>query len=168
MPLSGDPDARARQLANLQPGGDGPPAPETGNTRTLQHGGYARVSRDRLDAKVIELSDALAEDVPIVSTSDQLAIAELATKVCQLQDLRTYLAAHGFLDGDGDVRPAAELERKLSAQVDDKLDALGMTPRSRVKLGLDLSKAVAQAARERDDRVAAAKAAADARRGEAA
>lgn len=62
MPLSGDPDARARQLANLRPGARTAPP---GNRRALSHGGYAAVTRDRLDTKVREVYDALAADAPL-------------------------------------------------------------------------------------------------------
>ena len=136
-PLSRDPDARSRQLANLT---GQPPAPPPGNQRAASHGGYARIAEGRLEAKVAELAGALAEDVPVASPSDALAVAELAQKVCQLENLRGYLQAHGYLTDGGEVRPAADLERRLSAMVADQLDALGMTPRSRAKLGLDLQR----------------------------
>lgn len=138
-PASRDPEKRARQLANLR---GRPPAPEQGNQRATRHGGYSRIAAERLEAKVAELAEALGEDLPVRSRSDALAVAELATKVCQLEDLRGYLTAHGYLTASGDVRPAAELERRLSAQVDDKLDALGLTVRSRAKLQLDLTRSI--------------------------
>jgi hypothetical protein len=136
VPLSPNENARARQLANLRRGGE-VQRPEQPN---LQHGAYARVSQARLQVKVTEMRDALAEDVPVVSHADTMAITELAVKLCQLDGLRVHLAERGFLDDAGEVRPAAHLERQLSAQVDDKLDALGCTPRSRAKLGLDMAR----------------------------
>ena len=41
MPLSGDDQARGRQLANLKQGGTVAPA---GNQRAVKHGAYARVA----------------------------------------------------------------------------------------------------------------------------
>jgi hypothetical protein len=50
------------------------------------------------------------------------------------------LAARGYLDGKGNVRSAAELAGRMRREASDYLDALGMRPRSRAKLGLDLAR----------------------------
>jgi hypothetical protein len=38
------------------------------------------------------------------------------------------------------VRPAVELEGRLRREVADYLDAMGMSPRSRARLGLDVGR----------------------------
>lgn len=62
MPLSPDPRKRDRQLANLVPGARTAPP---GNRRAVAHGGYAAVARERLDARVAQVYDALAADAPL-------------------------------------------------------------------------------------------------------
>jgi hypothetical protein len=61
-PLSRNPRARDRQLANLAPR---PPAPPPGNQRRRTHGGYATIARERLDAKAREVFEAISEDAPL-------------------------------------------------------------------------------------------------------
>jgi len=141
--LSRRPAARARQLANLTAR---PPAPPSGNQRARRHGGYSTIALARLDAKAREVFDALAADAPM-RDADQLpaadaALVRLAAEcMCRIDTVSAYLAAHGVLDDKGNVRPAAELEGRLRREAADYLDALGMTPRSRAKLGLDVARA---------------------------
>lgn len=143
-PLSRDPEARRRQLANLRPV---PPRPAPGgNARALRHGGYAEVARDRIEDRVAELLDALATDAPLRDSEGELPAPDaaivhlLATALCRIETVEGYLTAHGYLTDEGDVRPAADLASRLRREAADYLDALGMTPRSRAKLGLDLSR----------------------------
>lgn len=136
MPLSPEQGARDRQLANLRRGGE-VQRPEQPN---LRHGAYARVSDDRVEAKVRVVRDALAEDAPVKSHADTVVLTEMAQATCRLEDVRVYIAQRGLLDEDGEVRPAVHLERRLVGQVLDIADALGMTPRSRAKLGLDMAR----------------------------
>ena len=70
--------------------------------------------------------------------------------------MNAYLAAHGYLDPKGGVRPAAELAGRMHREAADYLDALGMTPRARARLGLDLQHTVDRATArntEDDDRL---------------
>lgn len=136
MPLSPDDSARGRQLANLNRGG--PTIP--GNRSAVRHGAHARISRDRLEARVAEMRDALAEDAPVKSNADSVVLTELAQAQCRLDDVRSYITQHGLLTDKGEVRPAVELERRLVGQVLDISEAMGMTPRSRAKLGLDIQR----------------------------
>ena len=143
MPLSDREPARQRQLANLRPA---PPAP-LGNQRARRHGAYAAVARERLDAKVRELFDALSADAPLRDAFDELPAADAAAvriaaeALCRLDDLAAYLRDHGLLDEAGNVRSVVELESRLRREAADHLDALGMTPRSRAKLGVDTARA---------------------------
>jgi phage terminase small subunit len=142
-PLSDDPAKRGRQLANLRAA---PPAPP-GNDRTLQHGGYADIARERLEEKQREVFDALAADAPLrderggLPAADAPMVELLCTALCRLENVREYLARRGWQDGKGRPRPAVELESRLRKEAADYLDALGMTPRSRVRLGLDITRA---------------------------
>ena len=112
----------------------------------MRHGGYARVATARMEAKVAEVFDALAEDAPLrengqLPAADAALVRLAAECLCRIDTLSAYLAAHGLLDGKGNVRPAAELEGRFRREAADYLDALGMTPRSRAKLGLDVQRA---------------------------
>lgn len=141
MPLSRDPDKRSRQLANLRSA----PAAPSGNRRALRHGGYARIAAERLDEKVAEVFDALVADAPLRDADgglpevDHAAVHLAAEALCRLEDVRADVALRGVVDQrTGGVRPVVELERRLRLEALDYLEALGMTPRSRSRLGLEL------------------------------
>jgi hypothetical protein len=146
-PLSSDPEARERQLANLQ---SAPPAP-SGNQRARRHGGYADVARERVESRIAELLGGLAEDAPLraadggLPAHDTAIVHLLAVTLCRVESVETYLTAYGYLDAAGNVRPAADLAGRLRREAADYLDALGMTPRSRARLGLDLADAAGKA-----------------------
>ncbi len=164
MPLSSDPEKRARQLANLTPA---PPVPPDGNTRRLTHGGYATIVRARLDEKMREVFDALAGDAPLreadgsLPAADALVVELLAECICRRENLREYLADYGWRDDESKEPKTAvlDLERRLRREAAGYADALGMTPRSRVRLGLDVvrvrshvdaSRALSEARKEAD------------------
>jgi len=139
MPTSSDPAKRERQLANLRRGGT--PAPE-GNQHRVTHGAYAAIAAERLDAKVLEVFDALVEDAPLKHTADSAAIRVAAECLCRLDNVTGWLTDHGWLDEDNQPRTTIlEIEGRLRREAADHLDALGMTPRSRAKLGVDIARA---------------------------
>ena len=145
VPLSHDPHARGRQLANLVPA---PRAP-VGNQRARSHGGYAAVVRERLDVKVLEVADALGSDLPLrdaaggVPRADAVAVRLLAENLCRLDDVSAHLRDFGLFDqATGEPRPALDLERRLRAETLDLAESLGLTPRSRARLGLDVQRGV--------------------------
>ena len=145
-PTSRDPAKRAKQLANLRPA---PPAP-AGNALARRHGGYAVIVHERLEAKALEVFDALAADAPLrgptgdLPAPDVAQVRLLAEALCRLDTVSADVSAFGLLEQRGkrrgQVRPAAELEGRLRREVADHLDALGMTPKSRARLGLDLQR----------------------------
>lgn len=147
-PLSQRPEARQRQLDNLRRGG--PPAPP-GNRRAERHGGYARIAGRDLDAKRREVFDALSADLPLRDADgeppahDALAVRLLCEALCRLDNVSLYLDQHGWMTDDGEVRPAADLERRLRAEALDVARELGLTPASRSRLGLELVRTVASA-----------------------
>ena len=147
-PLSGDEAKRARQLANLRRGGN--PAPAE-NVRALTHGGYARIARAELDAKTREVFEALAADAPLrgpdgeLPAADALAVRLLAEALIRLDRVRAHVNDYGILDQEsGEVRPVVELEQRLRREAMEGAEALGMTPRSRSRLGLDLARTARQ------------------------
>jgi hypothetical protein len=161
---SQDPEARARSLANLKRGEN--PAP-VGNQRRLVHGGRSELLLRDVEQEVRELMDALGEAVPVrdvdggVPASDVTAIERAARALKRYRALAGWCDLHGRLydgrmigrraDGAkvireaGEVKPAAELEMRAERELAAALDALGMTPTSRSKLGLTLQRAAASA-----------------------
>jgi Phage terminase, small subunit len=143
MPLSKDPRRRRRQLANLR---NAPPAPK-GNQRARKHGGASPVESAQLEAKAHEVYDALAAQAPVrdargdLPAYDTAAVRLLAETLCRLESVRGWLDRYGTFDEKTKApRPAVDLESKLRREAHDYLDALGMTPRSRAKLGVDLGR----------------------------
>lgn len=152
MALSPDPRKRERQLANLRRGG------ATTGGRKPVHGGYAAVARDRLEAKAVEVYDALAADAPLrnadgsLPAADSVLVRLLAECLCRLDTISAHLRDHGILTPDGEVRSVVEVEGKLRREAADHAEALGMSPRARAKIGMDLVRAeVAAQSVEGDD-----------------
>lgn len=130
-------------LANLR----NAPPPAVGNQRARRHGGYAAVASKRMEAKVREVFDALAADAPLRDQVGELpaadgALVTLAAEcLCRLEDVSANVRDHGIFEAKGGaVRPAVELEGRLRREAADYLDALGCTPRSRARLGLDVAR----------------------------
>lgn len=145
MPLSADPEARAKQLANLRPGAR--TAPE-GNSRARRHGGYSEALVANVEAEIIELRDALGETAPLRDADGRVPAADLVAFERAARALRRYravdqwVALHGALDErTGDVKPAARLADDLGRSLDAILDRLGLTPAGRTRLGLDVARA---------------------------
>ena len=144
MPLSDDPDKRARQLANLKPR----PVPAPYGAR--RHGGYSTVTAERLAPRTREIFDALALDAPLRDQGGELPAADagivtlLAQALCRLEDVTGYIEETGWLDQKtGEPRTAVlEIERRLQSMAAGLMDKLGMTPASRARLGLDLARTI--------------------------
>jgi phage terminase small subunit len=141
-PLSGNSDARERQLANLR----NAPAAPAGNQRHRTHGGYARIAGEQMEAKAREVFEALAGDAPLRDTggglpaADTLAVRMLAECLVRLDRVAADVRDHGWKDErTGDQRPVIELETRLRAEALTWARELGMTPAARVRLGLDLA-----------------------------
>jgi hypothetical protein len=143
MPLSRDPERRRRQLANLS---KRPPSPPAGNQRARSHGAYAQVVAASLDAKVRTIFEALAADAPVrengaLPAADAVVVRLLAETLCRLDSVSEFLSRRGWQDDKGVPRPAIVVETRLRDQALDLARELGMTPRSRAALGLDLVRA---------------------------
>lgn len=144
-PTGGGGAGNPNSLANLRPGAG---RAGSGNTRALRHGGRSELLLRDVDAEVRDLLDALADAAPVreadgtLPAADAIAVERAARALKRYRHLAGWLDAHGRLDEKtGDVKPAAELELKAERELAAALDSLGMTPRSRAALGLDLSRA---------------------------
>ena len=140
---SSDPRKRERQLANLRPG---PPAP-AGNALARRHGGYAVVTARERDEKAREVFAALSADAPLrgpdggLPSADTAVVSLFARCLVQLERVEEDMADHGWRDRKtGEARPVVDLARRLRAEALDYAESLGMTPRSRARLGLDLQR----------------------------
>lgn len=140
--LSKDPEKRARQLANLKPP---TPAPK-GHQRGLKHGAHAPVPPARLDAKTEAIYAELAGDAPVRGPDGELprydrhAVLMLADCLCRLDGIREWLGPRSVVSRKGRVRSVVRHEARLRREAREWMDELGMTPRSRAKLGVDLAR----------------------------
>ena len=143
MALSPDPEIRARQLANLRPA---PPAPK-GNTRTLKHGARSAALIANVEDEVRAVLDALADAAPVrdadgaLPTHDLIAVETAARALRRHRSVSGWCDENGRLDPEtGEVRSAADYELRTERALTASLDALGMTPTARARLGLDLAR----------------------------
>jgi hypothetical protein len=144
-PLSRDEDARGRQLANLRPA----PAPPAGNVRALQHGAHARRATVIAAGSWAERIYAeLASEAPLRDSAGELPAHDrqlvelLASALARLQAVQSWLDTRPAVDEKGRPWPAEEAAVRLRREIAGHLDALGMSPRSRARLGLDLQRTV--------------------------
>ena len=145
MPLSSDPVKRARQLANLTAA---PPPPPLGNVRALTHAGTARkATLIQAGSWASLIYEQLETEAPLRATDgglpahDRQAVELLASALARLQNVEMWLAARPPIDEKGRPWAAEDTARRLRREVAGYLDALGMTPKSRAALGLDLVRA---------------------------
>ncbi len=124
----------------------GPKAPK-GNTRSVvHHGRTKRAVIPGTDEARAEIVEALAAAAPVRDTDGGLpaadaAIVELAAReLARIRNVDDWLAQRGVLDRRGHVRPAAGYLEKATSTLDRLLTSLGMNPRSRAVLGLDLAR----------------------------
>lgn len=104
-----------------------------GHELTLRHGAYADVA---LGPRVDELSGELEQLVPAYSPSDAIAVRLLGLALARLERAEAALEAAAPADMARlrtDALGWANSARRL-------LNDLGMTPTSRARLGLDLSR----------------------------
>lgn len=125
------------------------PSAEPGNRRAMIHGATENPHRERLEKKAKEVYDALAGDAPVrahdgsLPRHDSAMVTLLATTLCRLENVGTYLADYGWKDAQTKQprHHVLGLEAKLRKEAAEYLDALGMTPKSRARLGVDLVRA---------------------------
>jgi P27 family predicted phage terminase small subunit len=98
-------------------------------------------------AKEAEIVEALAEAAPVRASNGELpshdifAVKLLAQEWVRYENMSVYLSEHGWADEKGELRhPVTDMLGKSADRILRMLDAMGMTPKSRAKLGLDLVK----------------------------
>jgi hypothetical protein len=140
-PVSKDPEKAARQLANLRPF----PSPPAGNVRALKHGGAAREAtllragswQERIFAE-LEVEAPLRDRDGGLPAHDRQVVELCASALARLESVEGWLAMRPPLTEKGDPWPAEDMARRLRREVAGYLDSLGMTPKSRAVLGVDL------------------------------
>jgi hypothetical protein len=121
----------AEGKANLQPAGPG-------NRRAVTHGGYATLA---LAPRSAEIRVQLRELVPARMDADDAAISLLSFQLARIEAAADYLERHDLLDSRGRPRPVLKVLSTWENSAARLLDQLGLTPTSRAKLGLDLTRA---------------------------
>jgi len=159
MPLSRDPEKRKAQLANLRP--QPAPPPPLDNVRGLVHGGRARKATLVAAGSWTERIYAeLAAEAPLrdadggLPLHDRQAVELLASALARLQAVSAWLATRPALDERGRPWPGEDTAHRLRLEIARGLDGLGLTPRARVALGLDLVRAATSAADAEESRAA--------------
>lgn len=169
MPLSDDPDKRARQLANLPNMRGEPPANAwaPGASPALKHGLRSRApSKIVLDPIVREIEEALAADLPLknadgsVPAADRFAVELAAIALLRVRRVAAYLELHGDTDAQDNLRREFEAEGKAIEHAARMLDRLGCSPRARAALGVDVAR-MAQAGADPATLLSAAQAESD-------
>lgn len=119
-----------------------------GNAVGVRHGAHTRTNlpTHRVEAKTEEIADA----VPVrgqdggLHPSDRHAVAMLADVLVRIELASAHLAEVGMVNRTGRRKGEAHsLLRHISrweAQARDWMNDLGMTPRARAALGVDLAK----------------------------
>ena len=113
-----------------------------GNTVNLTHGGTSPRLVGPLSEELRADLAAMVEGTPAGAPQFALALGALATKLARLQLVSTWLADNGPIDDDGEVRGAAKWELELLSSIEKSLDALGLTPTTAARLGVDLVRGV--------------------------
>ncbi len=143
MPLSKDPRKRANQLANRR---NGPPALK-GNKHTLQHGASASPANiGGIPEARRELFEAIAASAPVraadgsLPAADAAAVEVAATELARYRQVNAWIDEHGLVDRKGRPWPVVAEVGKIASRLTALLAELGMTPKSRAALGLDLAR----------------------------
>jgi hypothetical protein len=136
-------------LANLrrgpQPGLK--PAPR-GNTLGLRHGGRAEITIPGLDQARQDIFDRLSASAPVRDERGELPAADEATvelaarALARHRSVDNWLAVHGILDEKtGEPKKAVYYAESSARTADGLLAKLGMNPKDRAALGLDVARA---------------------------
>lgn len=120
-----------------------PPAP-VGNKRAAKHHGATTGMVPGTQAALDEVRAGLpirgADGEPLIY---DLTLCELAAReLARIRQIDAWLDTHGLFGRGPKLRPAVEYRLRAAKLLAELLDRLGMTPRSRAQLGLDLAKTV--------------------------
>lgn len=134
-------------LANIQRDGQPVAGAEPGNERGLKHGAYGQAITPRAE----ELREELLELVPVVSDADQPTVTLLARVLARLEKADAWVDEHGLFDRAGRTRPILKVIGGWESTAARLCDQLGLSPRARSALGLNLAR-TADAAAEAERR----------------
>jgi hypothetical protein len=111
---------------------------EPGNVAAFRHGMRASpLLREDDRAEVVELMDGIRPLLPVYRPEFEILLEQLACRIWRQRRGYADLSAHGVIrEGE----PASVLGHlaKVESQIVKDLDALGLTPRSMISMGLDL------------------------------
>lgn len=138
------PGSPGRGLENVQPPKN-PAGP--GNTRSVTHGAHSELL---IAPRAAEIRNRLRELVPAYTPSDDPAVTLLALQLARVERIEAHLDEHGLLDPDGEPRHVNKLWSACTNSAARLCDQLGLTPTSRARLGLDLSRTGAALAEHLD------------------
>ena len=116
---------------------------EPGNQASLRSGFYLSPAlREEHRAEVEALAESLAAALPDYNGGTfGVQVAQLALKLWRQGRAYAYLAERGLTREDGSAQPLLVDLAKLENGIARDLDALGLNPRSRAALGLDVARA---------------------------
>lgn len=112
----------------------------------MTHGANARLILIEPGSEAEQTFEVLSAAVPMrdgdgqLAPQDRLAVEALAVKLVRLRRAGVVLNAQGEFTKGGKLKPVADYERRLLNVALGYMDALGLTPRGRVKLGVGLAK----------------------------
>lgn len=122
-----------------------------GNELRTRHGAYASELRLSTNPRHAEIADGLRERLPIYAVADEPAVQLLSTALLRIEKASAALdEIDQHASGDlaayivGDAGKVQRLREDLRGWINTSMrlvDALGMTPTSRARLGLDLVRA---------------------------
>lgn len=124
----------------------GPKAPKRNTRSVVHHGRTEHAVIPGTDEARAEIVEALAAAAPVrdpdggLPAADAAIVEVAARELARIRNVDDWLARHGVLDRRGHVRPAAGYLEKATRTLDRLLNSLGMNPRSRAVLGLDLAR----------------------------
>jgi Phage terminase, small subunit len=105
-------------------------------------------SRSERDERAQQVFEALSADAPLrdadggLPAADTMVVHLLARCLVRLERVERWLADYGALDErTGAPKPATELEGRLRREALDYARELGLTPKARAALGVDLQRA---------------------------
>jgi hypothetical protein len=112
------------------------PAP-LGNDLAVKHGAFAML---KLAPRAAEIADDLRAVVPAYSPADEPTVRLLALSLAQVEAATLYLAEHGFTDKRGKTQGVLRHLGTMMNTASRLCNALALTPTSRAKLGLNLTR----------------------------
>lgn len=141
MPMSKDPAARARSMANLKTG----TGARKGQQVALKNGSRAKQPVGDVEQARLDLQAALADAAPLRDSDDNLPVHDRIAVEVVAAALARYRYMHSHFErlcqNKGRLRYTLIRElRRTEKQLIAELHELGMTPRGRAALGLDVAR----------------------------